>query len=407
MGFLPVLLAVQTILEDGAALRSACDPSARQLATVNRGDQAEVRFAFNGESGTCFKVAVTSGGQTVEGYLPARVVGRTEDFEQGRRNAGMTGGGSSAGLAGAGPPKVQLQLSDVALGDFGAKVSKMIAQGEAADALRLIEEKLSRQPANASLLKLGIAAAYYADRAKEAVEYWDRIPASERDPGAQSLADRARRELAGDRSARQATGARFILRYDESVIRPEQARDLLSVLDREYARVSEQIGCEAKGRLTAVVQTREDYMRTTGAAEWSGGLFDGKIRVALLEAKPGAETERTLAHEVVHACLAKVGRWPAWLHEGLAQKFSGGGIDPRDRAFVKELARTGGLPPLDKMSQTFAMMSETNARAAYAAAYMAADLLIQHHGAAGLRSLLQDPSTFAHITADIDSKLRQ
>ena len=36
-----------------------------------------------------------------------------------------------------------------------------------------------------------------------------------------------------------------------------------------------------------------------------------------------ASMQRVFAHEVVHSCLANLGSWPPWLHEGLAQKMSG------------------------------------------------------------------------------------
>jgi len=41
------------------------------------------------------------------------------------------------------------------------------------------------------------------------------------------------------------------------------------------------------------------------------------------EAAPTRATRQVFAHELVHACLANIGSWPAWLHEGLAQKLSG------------------------------------------------------------------------------------
>jgi hypothetical protein len=98
----------------------------------------------------------------------------------------------------------------------------------------------------------------------------------------------------------------------------DQARTLVPILDSEFTRVSEALGCRSEERLTAIVQTPEAYRQSTGAAERSGGQFDGRIRVALLEKTPGDLTRQTFAHEIVHACLAQTGEWPAWLHEGLA-----------------------------------------------------------------------------------------
>ena len=57
----------------------------------------------------------------------------------------------------------------------------------------------------------------------------------------------------------------------------------------------------------AIVQSREQYMRGTDAAEWSGGHYDGRIHIAWSggsDARP--RMERALAHEMVHACLMSI-----------------------------------------------------------------------------------------------------
>jgi hypothetical protein len=73
----------------------------------------------------------------------------------------------------------------------------------------------------------------------------------------------------------------------------DQARTLVPILDSEFTRVSEALGCRSEERLTAIVQTPEAYRQSMGAAEWSGGQFDGRIRVALLEKTPGDLTRQT------------------------------------------------------------------------------------------------------------------
>lgn len=159
--------------------------------------------------------------------------------------------------------------------------------------------------------------------------------------------------------------------------------------------------------MTAIVQTPEAYRQSTGAAEWSGGQYDGRIRVALLESTPGEHTRQTFAHEIVHACLAKTGDWPAWLHEGLAQKLSGQVIPAGPRAQVKKMARDGELPGLQQMGSSWSRLSGDHAALAYTTALIAIEHLYEAYGNTGVRNLLQNPASLARVAAEIDSRLRE
>jgi hypothetical protein len=409
MGLLPILLSVHAVASDGVMLRQGCDLDSQTVAPLNRGDRAEIRFALNGEDGTCYKVSVLSRGHRFEGYVPVRALVRSEEFDRQRRAAAAVDSpdSSSTPTPGAPPAQIQFTLADDRLAALGSEVSKRIARGEGADALQLVEERLESQGSNPSLLKLASVAAYYADRPTLALEFWQRVPTGQRDPALAALMERAQREVQSDRSNQRLTGVRFELRYDEQAISVEQARALLAVLDREFTVVAEQLGCEARGRLAAVVQSRDDYLRSTGAAEWSAGQFDGRIRVALMEASPGPATRQALVHEAVHACLVRLGKVPAWLHEGLAQKLSGERLSADDRQLVQQLARAGQLPPLSRIGASFAWMGDDRARAAYASALAAVELLYQHYGPAGVRSMLQNPDMLAHLSQDLDRRLRE
>jgi hypothetical protein len=116
---------------------------------------------------------------------------------------------------------------------------------------------------------------------------------------------------------------------------------------------------------------------------------------------------KTFAHELVHACLAGTGRWPAWLHEGLAQRLSGEKLPPEMREVVRAAARAGKLPPLQAMSQSWTRLSPGNARLAYAVALYAAELFFAHHQEFGIRTLVRNPEFLDRIAADIDRRMRQ
>src|SRR6202020_761855 len=116
----------------------------------------------------------------------------------------------------------------------------------------------------------------------------------------------------------------------------------------EYARISAQLGCYAEERIVAIAQSPAAYRKTTDAAEWSGGQYDGRIRVPVFDGQQmDASRRRTLAHETTHACLSMLGQWPAWLQEGLAQEMSGDRVTPALQKKIEDWVRAGKLPRLE------------------------------------------------------------
>ena len=158
------------------------------------------------------------------------------------------------------------------------------------------------------------------------------------------------RETKGDQSNDRLYGMRVLLRYESSAIPVETARQMTAVLDQEFARISNELGCSAEERVIAIVQSKEAYRKSTDTAEWNGGQFDGKIRVPMFDPRVVDSTLlRSLAHETAHACLTMLGHWPAWLQEGVAQKLSGDTLNPAQQKKLADLARQGKLPRLSNL----------------------------------------------------------
>ena len=98
---------------------------------------------------------------------------------------------------------------------------------------------------------------------------------------------------------------------------------------------------------------------------------------------------------------------PSWLHEGMAQRLSGDSVSAPDLAAVKAMAKSGQLPSLANLSQTWSRLDGQHARVAYTTALVAAGELYGIYGADGVRNLLHNPSMLGQVTADLDRKLRQ
>ena len=82
-----------------------------------------------------------------------------------------------------------------------------------------------------------------------------------------------------------------MLRYDGAVADSGAAAEMVAMLEEEFTRIAGQLGCRAEERIVTIVQSREAYMKTTGAPAWSGAAYDGKLRIPILDRRrPAAET---------------------------------------------------------------------------------------------------------------------
>lgn len=401
---LHLFLIAAAVKHDATVLRTGCDAEADKVATLASGTPLAIRFALSGESVPCFKVTAQIDGKLTEGYLPDSAILGLEEFERARRDAAWL---DASQVMGALRASERLPSLTTASGspNIAAQAQHLIETSQPAKALLLLEPvvKKGRDP---GLLALAGIAAWRADDAKLAIDYWRGSLALHPNPDLERLVKRVEREAQSDQSTQKVVGMRVLLRYDNGAIPADTARAMVGVLDEEYGRVALNLGCSAEERIVAIAQTREAYRKGTDAAEWSGGQFDGRIRVPLVGGQGMDPTlRRVLAHEITHACLAMLGRWPAWLQEGLAQKLSGDTLDPALRRKISEMSRAGKLPRLSNLGQDWSRLDGEHARTAYALALAAVEIMYETYHEDGVRNLIRDPSRLAAITADLDKRL--
>ena len=140
---------------------------------------------------------------------------------------------------------------------------------------------------------------------------------------------------------------------------------------------------------TVVLYTIQQFRDITRAPDWSGGVYDGQIRVAVKGAldRP-EELERVLAHEFVHAVVAQTGgpHVPLWLNEGLATLFEPGGIEWARAVLEDAPGRIG----LERLHGSFRRFEGAAVTVAYAESAVAVRRMIDLRGAASVMTLLQD-----------------
>jgi hypothetical protein len=385
------------------------------VATLPAGANLKIRFAMSGEAVPCYKVSVEAGAQNVDGYLPASAIAGLETFDSARKSANWAevpaasssnrDGAANGATGGTEPanPGIRIQGSRVV-----ADAQRLIESGHPDDALRLLEPELRAHPNDTGTLAMAGIAAWKGQDNRQALIYWRKSMDLAPNADLEKLYARVDREVKNDTSKETIYGIRVVLRYDDVVIPVETARRMAATVDDTYARVSAELGCTTKDRIPTIVQSREAYFKTTGAAEWSGGLFDGRIHMpADAGQQLDANLQRALTHETVHACLAMLGQWPSWLHEGMAQKLSGDQLQPAILAKLQQLGKDGRLPKLSMLSQGWMGLDARNAAVAYAMALEAVDLLYDNYHSDGVRNLMRNPERLPAITADLEKRLSE
>jgi tetratricopeptide (TPR) repeat protein len=381
-------------------LRADCSSDAEVVATLPAGTVVSLRFAVN-DGSDCYKISALVEGKPVDGYINGSALTGLEQFELERRNAPD---GSSVRVL---TPAEKLQKS-VALRSSDPtlqKASQLLESNQPSNALNLLQPLL-KHPDPDALFLAGLAA-YRSDHVKDALDYWKQSLAIRPDDALARFYAKVQREATADQSTQKLYGLRVVLRYEAESTRPDVAGGMVAVLDEEFSRISGQLGCRAEERIVAIVQSRAAYLKSTDAAEWSGGQYDGRIRVSLPESGVvGAETRRALAHEIVHACLTNISNnWPAWLQEGLAQKLSGDTLPASAAATLRQMAAQHSLPRLENIGQSWSRMSNQHARLAYNLALLAVDNMLERYANYGIRNILNNPDQLPAITAELDRTL--
>ena len=400
-----VLMLAAAVKDGPTPLRTGCSPDASAVASLPAGAPVTIRYSISGESQPCYKVSAQLEGKILEGYLPSSAISNLEDFDQSRHQAVWLDTATVVNTIRASAALPSLRGSTRGLDSVAQKAAELIDASRPQKALEILEPELKthRDP---GLLALAGVAAWRADDSRQALDYWraslDIAPNQE----VEKLYHQVERESQGDQSHDRLYGMRVVLRYQSSAIPPETARQMTAVLDQEFTRISQVLGCSAEERVIAIVQSMEAYRKSTDTAEWNGGLFDGRIHVPIFDPQVlDRGLLRALAHETTHACLTMLGHWPAWLQEGVAQKLSGDSLSAAQMKKIADLTRQGKLPRLSNLKQDWSRLDADHAREAYALSLAAVELIWAESGADGVRSLLRNPDRLPQVTADLDLKL--
>ncbi|QXE91097.1 peptidase MA family metallohydrolase [Geomonas subterranea] len=220
-----------------------------------------------------------------------------------------------------------------------------------------------------------------------ALDLWRR--AKELDPANKVLAgliEKAERELPVESRMDRGYSSMFDLSVDAE-LPPGLSAEVLDALESAYNAAGADLGLFPTTRIPVLLYTKKDYSSVTAGPDWSGGLYDGKIRLPV-----GGITKLTpqlraiIFHEFTHVLVAELtrGNVPTWLNEGLAEIEGRKEYVPR----VPEL-RGNHLIPVAKLSGGFTGMAGAEAGLAYQQSYLMTRFMVDRYGWYAVQQVLK------------------
>ena len=244
-------------------------------------------------------------------------------------------------------------------------------------------EKAIEADANDFVARKTLAFSYYKlDDLEKSIEHAGKGLSLAPDPELQALFDRLRKEKNTQRNFIEESTAHFKVLFD-GYEHGKIDREVVSILEDAYRFVGQGMDHFPAGSITVVLNTNSDFFDTTGAPHWSGGMYDGKIRVPIRGAEgQGDLLKKVLFHEYTHAAVHSITqRCPRWIDEGLAEYFSG-----------DNKQKIGQIIPLRNIENSFLGLSDRNVHIAYQESYSAVSYLIEKYGMYRMKEMLESLS---------------
>jgi len=233
---------------------------------------------------------------------------------------------------------------------------------------------------------------YRKDDLETASAYWEKaVELNPSDANLRARLERIRKEHRAEKDFNREMTSHFLVKY-EGREKIEAGRIVLKILEDAYGAVGRALSYYPDQEIQVILYSGRQFQEVTDAPGWSGGLYDGKIRLpigGIDHETPGLRS--ILYHEYTHAVVrALTPRCPTWLNEGLAQYFEGREINARQRESLKRMAQAGKLPSLSGLEGSFMGLSGSQAAQAYLISLSSVRYLIDSFGMYRVKSILDE-----------------
>jgi len=258
---------------------------------------------------------------------------------------------------------------------FGAAVASHL-QGRTKDATTRLKRALDIAPNLTPASMLLGQLQYTAGDVNEAIATYEKaLKHAPNDPDLTAKLRAWRAAADANRGFVESRVDRFRVSFQGHVDKPLAAR-ATELLESAFWRIGRTLGAYPSDPVVVLLYTEKQFRDITLAPEWSGGVYDGRIRVPAAGATQKPQLfERVLVHELTHAMVASLAPRgiPTWLHEGLAQHFEGDDAG----AARQRLKALGVVAPLRYLEGSFSHFTSDQAMVAYDQSLVIVDTLIR------------------------------
>jgi tetratricopeptide (TPR) repeat protein len=249
---------------------------------------------------------------------------------------------------------------------------------------------------------------YETDNRQQAMGLWEQaLKLSPDRPELINLLKKARKETAVEDTMDRGHSSRFNLTYDPGV-NASLALAILDVLEEASNQVGAELGHFPEARVPVAIYKRNDYKNVTDSPDWSGGVYDGTIRLpfgALSEITPPMRA--ILFHEYAHVVVFDLtrGNCPVWLNEGIAEMFGRKQFTYPAPEGV-QAAMKAAVIDVHKLEGGFTGLSSHEAGRAYQQSYSIVSYLVTAYGWHRVNAILTALGKGMNISAAIAAALQ-
>ena len=267
--------------------------------------------------------------------------------------------------------------------------------------------KAIRQDTPEVLYYLGLVQ-FETDNRSQALELWEQaLKLSPERTEIVELLAKSRRENNIESSMDRGHSSRFDLTYDPGVD-AAFALAVLDVLESAANLIGSEMGLFPEARVPVGIYKRADYKTVTDSPDWSGGFYDGKIRLpfgSLSEITPAMRG--VLYHEYAHVVVFELtrGNCPLWLNEGVAEMFGRMQYN-RPLPEVGRAAGAGKLIDFRKLEANFSEFSPSEAALAYQQSYAMVNYMVTTYGWHRIRQILSGLGSGLSIDKSLRTALK-
>lgn len=250
--------------------------------------------------------------------------------------------------------------------------------------------------------------AYRKDDLESAAANWEKAVEIDPSDGAlKARLERIRKEHRTEKDFNREVTSHFSIKY-EGREKIEAGRIILRILEDSYGEVGRALSYYPDREIAVILYSNQQFQDVTDAPGWSGGIYDGKIRIPI----GGIENEtpglrRLLIHEYTHAVVRAITprRVPTWLNEGLAQYFEGREVPPHQREMLRHLNNAGRVPPLADLEGSFLGLNGHQASSAYLLSLSAVRHMVDRYGMYRVKMVLEELASGADPARAINNAL--